>query len=64
MSNLKCKIERQEFSLSSLYCTEDDFEKIGADGVRELIKEDILGFIDELGGIDALLDHLEFYWSA
>jgi hypothetical protein len=62
VSTLKCKIEKQEWSLSSAYCTEDEFSEIGADGIRELIKEDVLGFIDELGGIDALLDHLEFYW--
>jgi len=43
---------------------EKKVEEIGADGVRELIREDILGFIDEIGGIDVLLDKLEFYWSA
>jgi hypothetical protein len=59
-SKLKCKINSKEFSLSDVWCDEED--KLSPDEILELIKEDISAFIDDLGGIDEFTNLFEFYW--
>lgn len=53
---------RKEFDIGDIWCDEKTFHELSSTELRELFKEDILGFIDSLGGFDVLLDSMEFYW--
>jgi hypothetical protein len=56
---LKCKIS-VEFVMSDIWCSQEDFHELGQEGVREVIMEDIIAFLEEFpGGFE---NHLLFEW--
>lgn len=56
--SLYVKIGNSEVKMSDIWADREAFDEIGPDGIRELIKEDILSFVDEID----LLNRCEFYW--
>lgn len=56
--SLYVKIGNTEIKMSDIWADEEAFDQVGSDGIKELVNEDILSFIDEI----QLLDHCEFFW--
>lgn len=49
---------KHEVVLSTLWCSKEEFDQIGEAGVRELFGEDLLALLEDLGGVEGLVERV------
>lgn len=57
--SLYCRIIPSDVKLSDIWCDKEAFETLKPDELQELMREDIISFVDELD----ILNRVEFYWK-
>lgn len=64
---IKYKIKASSGALSDIWMDKETAKEFSKkelqQEMRYLAKEDAFGFLDELGGLDGLLDNIEFSWE-
>jgi hypothetical protein len=60
--SLKVRVHKFEFNLSEVWCSEEELKHLGTNHIKQLFKEDILSFIEEMD-FDKFLGSCELFWE-